>query len=72
MLELEYAKGVELTAYANDIGVLIMAGQDMEPNRKANRTLGIINWMEENSLKLAEEKTELVIVKDQEKGTWWK
>lgn len=64
VLDLPFEAGVEITAYADDIAMLVIASDVDELNRKANDSLHAINtWMKSNSLEIAENKTEAVILK---------
>ncbi|KAL1446868.1 hypothetical protein WDU94_009856 [Cyamophila willieti] len=63
ILELEVAEGVLLTAYADDLAVVIKARTAEELEEKASETLYLVSeWMNNHGLSLAPQKTEATLL----------
>lgn len=64
LLELELGEGIASIAYADDIGVIVMAKDITGINTKASQALEKIGtWMNDNKLELALDKTEALMLK---------
>lgn len=69
VLELRLPKGCEAVAFADDLGVLISAENENQLMAKANSVMERVKeWMERNSLELAPQKTEAIILKGPRKS----
>ena len=63
MLRLILPKDVVLVGYADDVAMVALATTTEELEWKCNETLEIVSqWMKEHGLKLAQEKSEAVLV----------
>ena len=63
MLRLILPKDVVLVRYADDVAMVAVAATIEELEWKCNETLEIVSqWMKEHDLKLAQEKSEAVLV----------
>lgn len=63
VLRLRYPSGCQAIAYADDLALLVIDKRKDEMVRKANEAIGLVQrWMEENELKLATEKTEVLVI----------
>lgn len=63
LLRVKVPDGVTLIGYADDVAILVVAETTQEAELKCNETLEIVSdWMKDHNLKLAQEKSEAVLI----------
>lgn len=63
ILHLKLPKATEIIGFADDIAVVVTAKHLTEICDKTNRTIEVVqSWLQRNGLKLAEQKTEAVLI----------
>lgn len=68
VIRLEVPEGVTLVAYADDLAIVTLARDEEDMEFKLNFTLeGINNWMVENKLQVAPEKSEAIVIAGRKK-----
>lgn len=68
ILTLTFPEGVFLVAYADDLSILILGKNEEEIETKAREVITLISgWMREKQLKIAPEKSELIVLSGKKK-----
>jgi hypothetical protein len=63
VLRLKLPEGVEIVGYADDIVLLVIGDSKEQVEVRSTRAIGtVVNWMSDNHLEVAHNKTEMVLV----------